>query len=191
MNYKTEKHFRYQGFDYAADGYYFTTICVDHRMSSFGRIKDGKMQLSAAGEIARKCWLEIPSHYSFVKLDEFVVMPNHLHGIVIINRGEGTQDDAFMKKYKNKFGPQTGNLSSIIRGFKIGVVKNTKSINIYFSWQPRFHDRIIRNGEELNAIRQYIMDNPLKWHLDRNNPDNTGTQDIAFLREDKIDYDKI
>jgi putative transposase len=195
MNYQKEKHFRYQGFDYSADGYYFVTICTDNRRLFFGKIIDGKSELSAVGEIAKKCWLDIPSHFPFVELDEFVVMPNHVHGIIYINRGVGTQDFAFLHNYKNKFGPQSGNLSSIIRGFKIGVFKNSKPLNNDFSWQPRFHDRIIRNGEELNAIKQYIMDNPLKWHLDRNNPENilrhenipsrnNGTQDIAFLRSE-------
>jgi REP element-mobilizing transposase RayT len=75
-------------------------------------------------------------------------------------------------KYKNKFGPQSKNLSSIIRGFKIGVKNFSNENKIYFLWQDSFYDHIVRDEKELNKIRQYIVDNPLKWELDRNNSEN-------------------
>ena len=133
------------------------------------------------GKIAEKCWREIPRHFPFVKLDEFVIMPDHLHGIIEITENNfvgtqsvGTQNFAFLRydEYRNKFGPQSKNLSSIIRGYKIGVTNYAKQHNIQFAWQPRFHDRIIRNGIELNRVRQYIMDNPEKWESDKNNQEN-------------------
>ena len=135
-------------------------------------IKDAEVKLSEIGKIVKKCWLEIPRHFLFVTLNKFIVRPNHIHGIVIIKNAE-TQDFAFLRMgYKNKFGPQSKNLSSIIRGFKIGVKKYATINNINFIWQPRFYDRIIRNEKELNRIIKYIDENPLKWAMDRNNPAN-------------------
>ncbi len=144
-----------------------------------------EMKLSLIGKMAEQYWTEIPKHFPFVNLDEYIVMPNHIHGIIEIDKNNdtrtqdfaktvGTQDFVFLRQGKcaNKFGPQSKNLSSIIRGFKIGVTKYANSNNINFSWQPRFHDRIIRNEKELDAIRKYISENSTKWHLDKYNPEN-------------------
>ena len=151
------------------------------------------MELSEIGKVAKKCWVNIPKYFPFVKLDKCVIMPNHIHGIIAIkNKTEfvGTQYLAFtsdhdsekkntkccvptnrqlMAEYKNRFGPQSNNLSSIIRGFKTGVTMYARKNSIDFHWQPRFHDRIIRDKDELNRIRKYIVDNPLRWSIDRNN----------------------
>lgn len=176
MSYKLQKQYRLKDYDYSSDGFYFVTLCTQDREDYFGQIIDCKMQLSQIGYVAQKCWLEIPGHFPFVKLDEFVVTPNHIHGIIIvIDNSVGTQNFAFLQiknEYQNKFGPQSKNLSSIIRGFKIGVTKYAKNNNIYFAWQSRFHDRIIRDEQELNRIRHYILLNPEKWETDRNNPNN-------------------
>jgi len=177
--YRIKSH-RYEGWNYADEGCYFITICTEDRVCYFGKIENKKMQLSPIGEIAVKCWLEIPKHFPFAILDLFVVMPNHIHGILQIiqniemqnmqNANVETQNFASLRvEYKNKFGPQSKNLSSIIRGFKIGVKKYSTINNIDFFWQPRFYDRIIRNERELNNIRNYIYNNPLKWEFDRNN----------------------
>ena len=171
---------------------YFVTICTKDRKLFFGNIVKEKMQLTKIGKVAEKFWLEIPNHFPFVELDEFVIMPNHIHGIIEIAKNVGTSDVGtqdfafshdkisnigtqklvFLREYRNKLGAQSRNLSSIIRGFKIGVKKFCKNNNIIFVWQPRFYDRIIRDEKELNNIRQYIIDNLLKWELGRNNPVN-------------------
>lgn len=182
MPFKSQKQYRYKGYDYSQDGFYFVTVCCKNREMFFGDVVAAKMQLSEIGKIAKKFWLEIFDHFPFVKLDKSIIMPNHVHGIIEIDnetvgpRTIGTQNFAFLRgehgEYRNKFGSQSKNLSSIIRGFKIGVTKYAKNNNIIFAWQTRFHDRIIRNDDELNRIRQYIMDNPKKWESDRNNPEN-------------------
>ena len=163
---------RWQGYDYSQDGFYFVTICAKNKELFFGDAVNGKMALSGIGKIADKFWLEIPDHFPFVKLDYYVVMPNHVHGILQIDHGDNviaeTQNIAGAD-YKNKFGPQSKNLSSIIRGYKVGVKKYATMNNIDFVWQARFHDRVIRDENELNRIRQYIIDNPERWELDRNN----------------------
>ena len=129
------------------------------------------MQLLDIGKIALKYWQQIPKHFPFVLLDEYIIMPNHIHGILVIDKPVETQNFASLRN-GNKFGPQSRNLASIIRGSKIGVKKWAITHNFDFFWQPRYYDHIIRNEESLNRIRQYIRQNPLKWLEDRNNPED-------------------
>jgi REP element-mobilizing transposase RayT len=173
--------------DYSRNASYFVTICTKNREPWFGRIENGKMELSELGWTAFNCWTEIPQHFPFVELDAFVIMPDHVHGIIKIHKHElvETQDLASLQvaplraaslqvaplrvmenltmQPKNKFGPQSRNLASIVRGFKIGVSKKSRQINSDFSWQSRYHDRIIRNGLEHLKIARYIQNNPRNW----------------------------
>ena len=129
------------------------------------------MVLSPLGQSAHDCWTEIPTHFPFVELGEFVVMPNHTHGVVVINKTVETQNFASLQTHNhaslpNKFGPQSQNLASIVRGYKIGVTKFARQNNIPFKWQPRYHDRVIRNTKEHENIRAYILTNPQNWEND-------------------------
>ena len=163
---------RMQGFDYHANGCYFVTICTKNRVHYFGDIVDGKMHLSEIGKIAQLEWMksiELRPDMNLL-LDEFVVMPNHVHCIVIIGDNEFNSTES--SKYKNKFGPQSKNLSSIIRGFKIAVTTYARKHNIDFKWQERFHDSIIDDNEGLNRVRAYIINNPQKWKNDEFNVNN-------------------
>ena len=120
------------------------------------------------GLITKKYWLEIPNHFNNIKLDRFIVMPNHLHGIIHIIKNQ------FNVPRISKFGhviPKS--ISTIIGSYKSVVTKNI-NINLpnsEFAWQSRFHDRIIRNQTELQKIRQYIINNPKNWKYDRNKID--------------------
>jgi len=107
--------------------------------------------------MANDFWKEIPAHYPFVEIDEFIVMPNHIHGILFFNRPD--------KKdwLPNQFGVQSQNLGAVIRAFKSSLKRYSNQNNIDFEWQSLYHDRIIRNDKALNAIRRYIINNPLKW----------------------------
>jgi len=154
--------------DYGGDGLYFITICTKNRECYFGDVIGGEMKLSNIGKMAQRFWLEIPKHFPFIELDEFKIMPNHLHGIIKIVE---TQNLASLRR-GNKFGPQSKNLASIIRGFKIGVKKWATINNVNFDWQPRFYDHIIRDENDLNRIRKYIRENPARWEFDRNNQEN-------------------
>ena len=171
------KSTRLKDWDYSSDGYYYVTICTKNREYYFGDILDGKMILSKTGIIAEKCWCEIPDHFPFIVLDEYIIMPNHIHGIIQIkhdlnndvgmHKNVETQDFASLRNPQNgKFGPQSKNLASIIRGFKIGITKIVNKNNIDFVWQPRYYDHIIRDEEDLNIIREYIINNPLNWDDD-------------------------
>ena len=151
------KSTRLQNWDYGSNAVYFVTICSQDREHYFGEITNGIMQLSEIGYLANKYWSEIPEHFPFVELDEFVIMPNHVHGIIVINKPVETQNFASLHSQpQNRFGPQSKNLASIIRGFKIGVTKNARKIHADFAWQSRFHDHIIRNDESSHKIRNYI-----------------------------------
>lgn len=118
------------------------------------------MVFSEIGKIANDFWKEIPAHYPFVEIDQFVVMPNHIHGILFFNRPD--------KKdwTPNKFGIQSQNLGAVIRAFKSSLKRYSNQNKIQFEWQPLYHDRIIRNDKALNAIRRYIINNPIKWKND-------------------------
>ena len=182
---------RHPNWDYGSNAAYYITICIKNRQMFFGEIENGKMNLSEIGKIAHQYFLEIPDHFPFVKLGAFVIMPNHVHGIIIIDKQTGksnenngtdtveTQNFASLhqpppsinhsQKTKNKFGPQSQNLGSIIRGFKTGVTKFATINNIDFAWQSRFHDHIIRNKPEYNRIEKYILENPANWNNDKFN----------------------
>jgi len=174
---------RLKHWDYSSDGEYFVTICAKNRKEYFGEIRNGIMGLNGIGNMAAICWQNIPSHFPFVELGAWVVMPNHVHGVIIINKPNvgisvetqdfaSLQNNGFDNCNANKFGPQSKNLASIIRGFKIGVTKYAKSQNIYFKWQPRFYDHVIFKELESEMIHDYILNNPQKWEMDRNNPEN-------------------
>ena len=157
---------RLKCFDYSNSGWYYITICVQHFKCSFGDIHEDKMNLSEIGLVARDCWETIPDHFPYVKLDEFIIMPNHLHGIIIIDRSvraqhvEPIQDE---RKFQNIV---TGSLSSIIRSYKAAVTKKCRERDNDFEWHRNFYEHIIRNDKELFYIRKYIRYNALKWRDD-------------------------
>ena len=168
------KSIRLRNHDYSRPGYYFVTICTYGRQHYSGNIADNKMSLNHFGETVRQSWLEIPKHFGHVALDTFIIMPNHLHGIIQIHQ---RRDVAMQRPYNNYFSrisPKPKSLSAIIRSFKSIVTKTIrqKSPVASFAWQPRFHDHIIRNETSLKAIRQYIVNNPLKWDWDEYNTNN-------------------
>ena len=166
------KSTRLKDFDYSSNGAYFVTMCTKNREFYFGHAINGKIKLSDMGKIVEKCWYEIPQHFENVILDEFVVMPNHVHGIIIIDNNRNRIHDC-----RDGVTPslQRPTLGQIIGYFKYRATKlvnqfqNTPGVPI---WQPRFYEHVIRNDHELNRIREYIINNPLKWQLDKNNPKN-------------------
>lgn len=192
-NRPNRRSIRLKGYDYTQPGAYFITICTYHRAHLFGAVVDGEMQLNALGEVARQCWLAIPDHFPHAALDEFVIMPNHVHGILWIvganndsptDRG-GEKPLAGAKNFSPLPSPPPSpprvaprphgtskTIGSMIRGFKIGVTKWARqNTDIHTIWQRNYYERIIRSERALDAIRRYIVNNPLRWHLDRYNPD--------------------
>ncbi len=180
--------FRLSDYDYGRNGFYFVTICVKPRENYFGSIIEHEMEYTHFGEIAKTLWERIPKHFPFVLLDEFIVMPDHIHGIIVINKSHeltypvGVHDSAFvgachgsvgahntafvgachgMRLQGNVFSkPKRGSLWTIINHFKGSVTRWANHHNIPFAWQPRYYDRIIRTERELHNVRRYIRNNP-------------------------------
>ena len=183
---------RLQKYDYSRSGAYFVTLCAHNRVCVFGDIVDRKMRVNDAGKMAQVCWQAIPDHYPYVNLDAFVVMPNHVHGILFIidcRTGAirvGAKNFSPLQKSPQRPHGTSKTIGSVIRGFKIGVTKwmraNTPVRDV---WQRNYWERVIRNESELNCIREYIRNNPLQWEMDRLNdrrtqkiePDSPKTED--------------
>lgn len=159
--YRVESN-RLKGFDYGSNGYYFVTICTYKKNKYFGQLcRNVETEYipfllhAEMGIIATNCWYEIPKHFSFVELDEFVIMPDHLHGILKFKK-ENKLDHV-----PNQFKSPYQNLGSIIRSYKGAVQRYATRNNLEFKWQPGYHDRIIRDTNALTEIRNYIINNPL------------------------------
>ncbi len=147
---------------------YFVTITVDSKGEVFGKIEESKVELSKAGAIVEKEWLSSPEKFTNVRLDKFVVMPDHFHGILIVeNKKEGLMNQARTKEknwilMKNK----DNTLGKIIRTFKAKAAKLIHDDGFKdFKWHQNYYDRIVRNEKELFAIRNYIRNNPLNWKI--------------------------
>jgi len=166
---------RLKNYDYSQPRWYFVTICTQDKVSWFGDIKKRKIKLTQFGMIANQCWLDIPKHFPNVKLDEFVIMPNHVHGIVIINQNDdnsyivGNNDRCSLRKTNRNMEL----LPKIISQYKSSVSRIIRKLTnqIQPIWQKSFYDHIIRNESSCAKIREYIKNNPLRWDLDKNADD--------------------
>jgi putative transposase len=157
------KQRRLSGFDYSSAKAYFITACVKYRRHLFGEVRNGIMGLSDIGNAASVLLQQIPFERSNVILDEFMIMPNHIHCIIDITRKNSVpyQFNKFSK-------PVCDSVSMIVNHYKGGVTKWCKRNSFYeFQWQGRFHDHIIRNEEEHLRIKDYIRNNPRNWRDDR------------------------
>jgi putative transposase len=160
------KHFRknnrLENYSYSFSGYYFLTICTHNKINLFGDVINGQMILNEYGLIALKFLKEINSVFNYVELDEYVIMPNHEHIILINNKDIDEELRCNMI------------ISKAIQQYKRAcTVEIRKSLGADFVvWQHSFYDRIIRNERELENIRNYIALNPLKWDLEKNHPEN-------------------
>jgi len=166
---------RLQKFDYSQNGAYFITICSYNKQCLFGRVINDEMRLSEFGQIASKCWHDITSHFSFVIPDLFVIMPNHIHGILNITdtNCRGIACYAPSERKSNRFGGVTpSSVSSIVRSYKSAVTKSLNRLHLSTGtpiWQRNYYEHVIRDEEELIRVREYIQHNPLKWDEDEYN----------------------
>ncbi len=168
---------RLKGYDYSQAGLYFITICCEDRACLFGNVVNREMVLNDAGKIADACWKEIPNHFPNVVLHEFIVMPNHVHGIIEITvraenfppNGVGAED--LPPNVANNNPPPRSpskTVGSIVRGFKIGVTKwMRQNTNVYDVWQRNYYEIIIRTEQSYQNISDYIIKNPEKWADDK------------------------
>ncbi|RED24931.1 REP element-mobilizing transposase RayT [Flavobacterium cutihirudinis] len=184
---------RAQWWDYGWNGAYFITICTQDRKHYFGEIQNNKMILSAAGIIADLLWHQIPTHHKNVELGDFVVMPNHIHGILIIDKKSNNIDLDFAndanivqtghalsqhalslqnpgsQRFQN-IGKNT--ISSIVGSYKSAVTKHANRLGYPHQWQKLFYDNIIRNNNDYQRISDYIVSNPENWTKDKFKTEN-------------------
>lgn len=162
---------RLQEYDYRQNGAYFITICTENREHHFGTIQHGKMQLSPCGVLADIFWHEIKHHTTGVELGAFVVMPNHVHGILILKEVWPPTLPISTPRDHNEqmavISPKPGSISTIIRSYKSAVTKHANRLGLPNGWQSRFHDHIIRNEVEYWRIYHYILNNPANWEKDK------------------------
>jgi REP element-mobilizing transposase RayT len=164
---------RLQTWNYGNNGSYFITICTENRTHFFGECKDGNMKLSTLGAIVQGFWHEIPKHFPFVTLGEFIVMPNHVHGILTIEKPEnqvGALEDSSgnfvgTARFQNQ---GKGTISSIVGSYKSICTKHIRKDfpSIAFGWQDRFWDNIIKSEDSFTRISNYIVNNPANWKDD-------------------------
>lgn len=160
-------------FDYSRTGQYFVTICSFQKNCTFGQIVEGQIRLSPLGQIVRDCWLKIPSHFSYATLDPFVVMPNHLHGILTLQNPNGHGNAVPLPHRAEDFQePVSGSIPTIIRSYKAAVTytarKSLRRRPLQI-WQSNYFERVLRSGEEFFAASHYIIANPVAWDRDKYN----------------------
>jgi REP element-mobilizing transposase RayT len=174
MKNNLQKHHRHSirlpGYDYSQPGAYFVTVCTRNKECLLGEIKNGEVVLNEAGKTIQAEWVRTPSIRKGVLLDEFVIMPNHLHGIIVLANCRGVSQYA-----PTKFRSPSQTVGAIIRGFKstttkqINVSRNNPNLLV---WQRNYYEHIIRSEKSLEEIRKYIQNKPLNWELDEENPKN-------------------
>lgn len=181
MPYDPNRHhrrsIRLQGYDYSRQGAYFVTLCTTNRECLFGEIVDGKLMLNEYGQIVHEEWLNTALVRPSVVLDEYVVMPNHLHGIIVLTDTDhvGATRRVAPPVYPPK-GPTPGSIGAIIAQFKatstksVNRLRSTKGVRV---WQRNYFEHIIRDERSLNLIREYIRRNPNLWADDLENPVNS------------------
>lgn len=184
MTYDPARHhrrsIRLRGYDYRQPGAYFLTICTQDRDCVFGEVANREITLSDAGQMVETIWRELPQNYPGVQVDAFVVMPNHVHGIIILV-GAGASacpDDPGLGRPQGV--APTMSLPDVVHRFKSlttaryrqGVLQDGWSPFRHRLWQRNYYEHVIRSEEELNRVRQYIIDNPAHWAEDPDNPNN-------------------
>lgn len=204
---------RLPGFDYGRAGAYFVTVCAARRACVLGDVVDREIRLNDGGRIVQECWQAIPEHFGDVQLGEFVVMPNHVHGIVCIvgarQDSVGTTHVSVGARHASPLqtvlspehahaavvssappsvsarGPTPRSIGAIVGAFKSSATKRINEIRGTPGapvWQRNYYEHVIRNEKELNHTRQYVLDNPMRWAFDRENPEAREAEpELAWL----------
>jgi putative transposase len=204
---------RLRGYDYSSPGAYSVTICTQDRLSLFGDVVEGRMVKNLAGDLVHSAWWRLTSDYPYLDLDAFQVMPNHIHGILVIRRGESCvrpengsilvprrgeprvrlQGLGDHKDRPNARGTVPGSVGRIVQGFK------SEATDAYIRgvreqgwprfpgklWQRDYYEHVVRDEDELERIREYILTNPARWTSDRYNPDCPA---LPIDDEDEFDW---
>ena len=166
--------FRLPGYDYTQPGAYFVTICTQNQASLFGEVVEGEMRLNVYGQIVHDEWAKTADIRQNVQLDSYMVMPNHFHAIIILaDVAATTHADVAATRRVAPTGPKPGSIGAIIGQFKSVVAKRINEARLASGtrvWQRNYFEHVIRSEDELDAIRKYIAENPMRWEFDRENP---------------------
>ncbi len=166
---------RLKNYDYTNFGAYFITVCSRQKKHLFGEVIGNEMKLNEAGNAVESAWNDLPVHYSNVELDQYVIMPNHFHGIIVLRRpiGAGFKPAPISLRLHG--------LPEIVRALKTFSSRKINQISKNTGqpiWQRGYYEHVIRTDESIERIREYIVNNPLSWHLDRENLKRTGEDDF-------------
>ncbi len=159
-------------YDYSRRGAYFVTICIRNRECLLGHIADGQMILNDAGLIVKSVWDEMPQRYTGIDTDAFVIMPNHIHAMIVVGAALALPPNPTARKKGAASGAPT--LANVIRAFKsISAIQVNRVLSRHGQpfWQRNYYEHIIRDEHELNRIREYVQNNPLNWETDEENPE--------------------
>ena len=171
------KSSRLNNFDYSTPSFYFITICTLNHNNFFGKIINSKMELNQKGIITNDCLIQIPNHFKNIILNEYVIMPNHIHLLLELTQTNVTPVETHDRAYLH-IGYQSYHfhrlairsnqtIPKIINQFKSSVKRQCNQQNLFFAWQPRFHDHIVKDEPELIKIKNYIINNPINWEKDK------------------------
>jgi REP-associated tyrosine transposase len=171
MDRPARKSPRLKGYDYAQEGAYFVTVCTQNRVCLFGHVSNGVMIGNNLGQVAQNCWDGLSQHYRNIELDAFVVMPNHVHGIIVIVDAIGLTRDTVREGLRpSPTKTKRYALTEVVRAFKsfsARQINRQNNISGAPVWQRSFHDHIIRDEQEMNILRLYVEGNPGSWEADR------------------------
>ncbi len=193
MSYDPARHhrrsIRIPWYDYRNHGGYFITICVRNRECIFGTVAGDTVRLTQRGHIVNECWHDIPNHHANASLDEFIIMPNHVHGVLFLIGNRATQTSPLHNATAavgatpaspsgRPRGATSGSLGAVLGSFKSAVSRRINQLRPGSAtklWQPNYYEHVIRNESSLQDIREYIFTNPLRWPHDAENPDGDAT----------------
>ncbi len=177
MEGSSEKHLRrslrLKDYDYSQTGAYFVTVCTHKLQPLFGEVEKGEMRVNAFAQIVNPIWDELPNRYPDTKTDAFVIMPNHIHCIITVGAIHELPLQPVSRRHM--LVPKVLGWFKMNTAKRINQMRNTPGIPV---WQRNYYEHVIRNENSLNKIREYIINNPMRWHLDRNNTDRIGEDDF-------------
>lgn len=178
VNFDPDKHhrrsIRLKSYDYSRAGAYFVTICIKDRECLFGEVIDGNMQLNDTGRAVQAEWVRLPERFQSVDLDDFVIMPNHLHCIIHVGAGLAPPGRGAENKGAASSAPTLGDILRAFKSISAIAVNRLLGRSGRSLWQRNYYEHIVRSENELACIREYIANNPAQWALDRENPDCVG-----------------
>ncbi len=177
--YPRRKSTRLKEYNYSQPGFYYVTICTDNRQELFGLVENEQMKLNKFGKIVDAVWLQIPNHFNNIQLDKYVIMPNHIHGIIKIvgarlprpesSRPDNNNNNDKIIERGNRAPTGLGQIIAYFKYISTKQINEFKDNGVNKIWQRNFYDHIIRNEKSLNAIREYILNNPINWGRDIDN----------------------